>query len=282
MARFAKGSRALSISDRSGAAFPYKEMVKEWTGAWVHTSEFEAKQPQLQPHPVGADPQALLHARPARVEFPVQDILPENPFNLPFGLTSQIVVKHPNSGIQVNDQVRLTATADIPTIDPTLISVAATVQTLEMSTTLAADITASATTLTTVDALGQTDTTGGFLIIEKINSDTGLFENEVIGYTSRDALPGKTFSGLTRGTNVPFRGITPSNTTASAHSAGAKIFFSRKVLSLNTTTSPTGAQPSTITNFNGYNLFNGNGSTVFGSHDGGGFQCTAGPINDKG
>jgi len=38
MARFAKGSRALSISDRSGAAFPYKEMVKEWTGTWVHTS----------------------------------------------------------------------------------------------------------------------------------------------------------------------------------------------------------------------------------------------------
>jgi hypothetical protein len=80
MARFAKGSRALSISDRSGAAFPYKEMVKEWTGAWVHTSEFEAKQPQLEPHPVGADPQALLHARPARTEFPVQDILPRQSF----------------------------------------------------------------------------------------------------------------------------------------------------------------------------------------------------------
>jgi hypothetical protein len=40
-------------------------------------SEFEAKQPQLEPHPVGADPQALLHARPARTEFPTLDILPE-------------------------------------------------------------------------------------------------------------------------------------------------------------------------------------------------------------
>ena len=70
MARFAKGSRALAISDRSGAAFPYREMVKEWTGAWVHISEFEPKQPQLEPHPVGADPQGLIHARPARVEFP--------------------------------------------------------------------------------------------------------------------------------------------------------------------------------------------------------------------
>ena len=80
MARFSKGSRALAISDRSGAAFPYREMVKEWTGAWVHTSEFEPKQPQLQPHPVGADPQGLQHARPARVEFPTLDILPNNPF----------------------------------------------------------------------------------------------------------------------------------------------------------------------------------------------------------
>ena len=31
MARFAKGSKALAISDRSGAAFPYREMGKEWT-----------------------------------------------------------------------------------------------------------------------------------------------------------------------------------------------------------------------------------------------------------
>ena len=30
MARFSKGRRALAISDRSGVAFPYKEMVKEW------------------------------------------------------------------------------------------------------------------------------------------------------------------------------------------------------------------------------------------------------------
>ena len=66
MARFSKGRRALAISDRSGVAFPYKEMVQEWTGAWVHNSEFEVKQPQLQPHPVGADPQGLQHARPSR------------------------------------------------------------------------------------------------------------------------------------------------------------------------------------------------------------------------
>ena len=81
MARFAKGRRnALMISYRSGAAFPYREMVQEWTGAWVHNSEFEPKQPQLEPKPVGADPQGLQHAFPARTEFAVQDILPNNPF----------------------------------------------------------------------------------------------------------------------------------------------------------------------------------------------------------
>jgi hypothetical protein len=33
----------------SGMEFPYKEMVKEWNGSFVHVSEFEAKQPQLDP-----------------------------------------------------------------------------------------------------------------------------------------------------------------------------------------------------------------------------------------
>jgi hypothetical protein len=82
MTRFAKGSRALMISYRSGVAFPYREMVQEWTGAWVHKSEFEPKQPQLEPHPVGADPQGLQHAYPARTEFPVQNILPLQPLTL--------------------------------------------------------------------------------------------------------------------------------------------------------------------------------------------------------
>ena len=43
MAKFAQGRFALSISDRSGLAFPYTEMVREWNGAWVHISEFEKK-----------------------------------------------------------------------------------------------------------------------------------------------------------------------------------------------------------------------------------------------
>ena len=65
MARtFAKGRYALSISDRSGQAFPYLEMVKEWNGALVHISEYEPKSPQLDPPHHIADPEALYQPRP--------------------------------------------------------------------------------------------------------------------------------------------------------------------------------------------------------------------------
>jgi hypothetical protein len=58
------GKFAQFISDRSGQAFPYKEMVIEWNGSRVHTSEFEAKHPQLEPKRHVADPQGLMNARP--------------------------------------------------------------------------------------------------------------------------------------------------------------------------------------------------------------------------
>ena len=63
MGNQARGKRSLSISDRSGAAFPYKEMVKEWQGSWVHISEYEAKHPQLDPPYHKADAIALANVR---------------------------------------------------------------------------------------------------------------------------------------------------------------------------------------------------------------------------
>ena len=56
MGVFARGKQSLAISDRSGMRFPYTEMVREWNGSLVHYSEYEPKQPQLQPKPVGSDP----------------------------------------------------------------------------------------------------------------------------------------------------------------------------------------------------------------------------------
>ena len=58
------GKYAKAISDRSGMAFPYNEMVKEWNGSFVHRSEFEEKHPQLEPRKHKSDGQALKDARP--------------------------------------------------------------------------------------------------------------------------------------------------------------------------------------------------------------------------
>ena len=41
MANYATGKRSKAISDRSGMEFPYREMVREWNGAFVHISEFD-------------------------------------------------------------------------------------------------------------------------------------------------------------------------------------------------------------------------------------------------
>ena len=61
---FARGKFAKAVSDRSGLAFPYNEMVKEWNGSLVHYSEFEEKHPQLEPRKHTADPEALRNAKP--------------------------------------------------------------------------------------------------------------------------------------------------------------------------------------------------------------------------
>jgi len=61
---FARGKFAKAVSDRSGLAFPYNEMVKEWNGSLVHYSEFEEKHPQLDPRKHKTDPEALKNATP--------------------------------------------------------------------------------------------------------------------------------------------------------------------------------------------------------------------------
>ena len=61
---YARGKYAKAISDRSGMAFPYNEMVKEWNGSFVHKSEFEAKHPQIKRKHIKADAIALANARP--------------------------------------------------------------------------------------------------------------------------------------------------------------------------------------------------------------------------
>ena len=71
MPKYASGRFAKTISDRSGLAFPYNEMVKEWNGSTVHISEFEPKHPQLDPRYHPTDPQSLQNARGQTIDATV-------------------------------------------------------------------------------------------------------------------------------------------------------------------------------------------------------------------
>ena len=104
MSKLSRGKYARAISDRSGMEFPYNEMVKEWNGSLVHVSEFEAKQPQLEPTRFTGDPQGLMNARPARVEPATENLLPSNPFIITSGSTT-VTVQEPEHGRSTSDTV---------------------------------------------------------------------------------------------------------------------------------------------------------------------------------
>jgi hypothetical protein len=102
----ATGKYAKAISDRSGMEFPYNEMVKEWNGAFVHKSEFEAKHPQLELGTHAADQEGLMNARPDRTENAVATILKPNPFETIAASSGIINVSEPSHGRSTSDTVR--------------------------------------------------------------------------------------------------------------------------------------------------------------------------------
>ena len=107
MGKYASGKRSLAISDRSGMAFPYTEMVREWNGSLVHTSEYEAKQPQLEPKPVGSDPQALFNPRPQPASKTSLILLNNNPFtSIIYGGTTYVNVFSEDHQRSAGDVVR--------------------------------------------------------------------------------------------------------------------------------------------------------------------------------
>jgi len=245
--RFSKGRHALSISDRSGAAFPYIEMVREWNGAWVHTSEFEIKQPQIQPRPVGADPQALQFARTARTEFYTPTILPNDPFSTTASSTT-VTVTQPNHGRSTNDAVRFrNLTASAGGVAPVIFM---------LETTLASDLTDSATSLTLTDSSAFPST--GYIVVEP-----GADANETIYYGANNTGTG-VLSSLTRGTSAPTYNLSPLTTTASAHSSGDKV---------------RGSYAITKVDDNSYTFTLVTAATT--TNEGGGFPAFAGPVNSR-
>jgi len=119
MANLSRGKYAQFISDRSGMAFPYTEMVTEWNGAKVHISEYEPKQPQLEPKPTTTDAQGLPDARPDRVEPPVIVLLVFNPFEtIKYAGNTYINVNSQNHGLTTGTTVRFRGMVGSPPTPP--------------------------------------------------------------------------------------------------------------------------------------------------------------------
>ena len=277
MSQFARGKHSQFISDRSGLAFPYREMVVEWTGARVHTSEYEPKSAQVSPRPHGADPQALPHARPARTEFPTPDFLPNDPFSITNG-NKIMTVSFPDYSTEAQGgELNYVRFQGVKTPVG-----ARSIEQIELSSTLNANISATATSITLSAGDGSFYLEPiSYIVIEKINSVTGLYENEVVYYESVSINLGTsvvTLNNCVRGTAARFRATTFSNTTASSHLAGAKVFGARAA-SIDPDTVVTGAQPPTIDQYNRFTVTMIQNSTS--TEIGGGFQCTVGPVNDR-
>ena len=267
MTTFASGKHALAVSDRSGLVFPYLEMVREWNGAWVHYSEFEPKQPQLNPKPTSADPQALQRARPTRVALPTPAPLNNNPFTTEVGTT--LTVAQTGHGRSTGDAVRFYQ-VKTPVGGVSL-------STFELNTTLATTVTATDTSIVLTD--GSAFPTAGYIVIESTNTDTsslayGRITSETIQYTGRST---NTLTGCTRGTAAPSYGKPPVSTTAVAHTAGEKIYGSYEITKIDETRVDDAGTTVTFSNKFSFTLV----SAATSIATGGGFFVFGGPVNDR-
>ena len=61
---YASGKYAYGMCDRCGFRYYLSELRKEWNGLKTCPECFETKQPQLEPNPHVADPEALYQPRP--------------------------------------------------------------------------------------------------------------------------------------------------------------------------------------------------------------------------
>ena len=110
MARYSTGKNAKAISDRSGLAYRYKDMRKEWNGLIVGKDEFERKHPQLGPFRKIHDPQTLKEARPAREEPAVIRLLGVDVFKSGTQGSATITVRELSHGRTTGDTVRFRTT----------------------------------------------------------------------------------------------------------------------------------------------------------------------------
>ena len=250
MSRYATGKYTKAISDRSGMEFPYREMVREWNGAFVHFTEFEPKQPQLEPKPNGADGVALLNTRTDRTEPPTAIALPKDPFTITNG-SATLTVSLLNHTLEVGDFVLFFNAASN---DPT--------ESFGLGTNLfpifaiSDAITDSATTAG-FDSNTNFPATGFYFIQSSTQpsatnpNNVPVVQREVIKYTGTSGA--QTLTGLTRGSNAPFRGETGNSTTATSHII-SNVFPGLEIQTVTTRTENTGAMPTTRTINTGFTV----------------------------
>ena len=117
--KFATGQYALALCDRCGQQYDYIELRQEWNGLRVCPDCFEEKHPQLDPHPVAFEPEALRDPRPDRKE-PVEILVGQNIFPLFTttsiqGITSVGTASVSNEGISVSP-TGIAATASVGSV----------------------------------------------------------------------------------------------------------------------------------------------------------------------
>ena len=289
MARFAKGKYALAISDISGQAFPWNEMVTQWNGLFVHFSEFESKQPQLDPKPSAADPTALPKSRPQQPPPDTLRFLDFNPLKT-FAAASPIInVSSLNHQRNYGDTVRFrgapttspgTGTPDtigddgpvagspvvgfsnianVDGITGATICKAAGYTVIpgkytSTTTTLNGALDASTTTIVLTSGTNFTGVSTG-VIEPTITNPSGtptwgiLVDSEIISYTG---VSTHTLTGVTRGA---------FGSTAATHNTGAAVRLLH-------------------TPANWYH-FNSTGTASAGSVKGGGWNISSGPVTLK-
>tara|TARA_Y100000114_G_C11710270_1_gene303075 strand:- start:30 stop:830 length:801 start_codon:yes stop_codon:yes gene_type:complete len=265
MASYAQGKYALAISDRSGQVFPYREMVREWNGAYVHTSEYEPKQPQLEPKPISADPQGLLRARPSRKALPTPSVLDLNPISTT-GSNTTVTIFQERHQRKTGDFVRL---YDVKEPVGGL-----SIAELEMSTTLKTAINKTDTTIVLNDSTKFPSS--GFISIVTFNSENGENHTETIKYTANNTGTG-TLSGVTRGSSAPSYGETPAATTARHHKVGNKVFGSREITIIEESFVNDAGSTETYSNKFTFVV----NSTPSSTQRGGGYFVFGGPVNDR-
>ena len=271
MARFAQGRYSLAISDISGQAFPWNEMVTQWNGLFVHFSEFESKPPQLDPKPSAADPTALTTTRPQQDSPDSLRFLSFNPISTLSAGSGIINIFEENHGRQYGSFVKFRGPSGIAGAFNNIANIdgitGAQICDLNGFTIIPGRRVSTATTITTT--IDATQTTGIIL-----TSVTGFQVQSPRTPGSVDFFSGGTpINGIKMGTEIlVYTGISITkelegvvrgtfSSTAAAHTAGDTAR----------------CLPDPLNNYNVTTA----GTAISGQTRGGGYNTSSGPVTLK-